>query len=73
MKNDLPNPNQNSVDELWASKPTDAKLKKWIDDAQTWMLPEFINSIPADTKFPQHKRFRDYAELVLKTKSTTTH
>jgi hypothetical protein len=62
------NPTRKSVDDLWVSKPTDAQLKAWIDEAPARLLPEFINSIPEKTSIPQHKKFRDYAELVLKTK-----
>jgi hypothetical protein len=69
MSENLKNPNRKSVDELWASKPTDEQLKKWIDDAPARLLPEFINGIPKDATIPQLKKFREYAELVLKTKS----
>lgn len=67
MNKNLQNPTRKSVDELWISKPTDTQLKAWIDDAPLRLLPEFINSIPVDAKIPQLKKFRAYAELVLKT------
>lgn len=69
MSENLQNPKRKSVEDLWVGKPTDKELKAWIDDAPLRLLPEFINYIPANTTIPQHKKFRDYAELVLKTKS----
>ena len=69
MKNDLQNPNPDSVDELWISKPNSEKIKRWIDSATVARLAEFIAGIPENSTDPKYKKSRAYAKMILESKA----